>query len=87
MGQQKELRHAAAKAFIESLEHLQHTLDPLEQASVPEVACPERKQMLEIPVESPAGFDLDALEDAIADIEQYIQTHAEQKTPDPETPE
>jgi hypothetical protein len=73
MDQQRELRHAAAKAFIESLEHLQQTLEPLEDSSAAPAPCPRNNHAVDLSTQAPAQFDLEALEDAIADIEQFIQ--------------
>jgi hypothetical protein len=83
MGQPRELRYAAAQAFIESLEHLQHTLEPMEKAAaaLPISVC-ETASPLGSSANSSPEFDLAALEDAIADIEQFIQhqTREDQRT-------
>jgi hypothetical protein len=58
---QKELRRAANKAFMESLDHLGMSLQTAETE-------PD-----EPPPTIPA-IDLESLEDAAADIEQYMKT-------------
>jgi hypothetical protein len=59
---QKELRRAANKAFMESLDHLGMSL----QSGEPDGVQP-------VPQSIPA-IDLETLEDAAADIEQYMKT-------------
>lgn len=78
MNQQQELRRAAEEAFIESLEQLQQTLESNDRAATPVQAaanpaitapkppCPPARV-------KPTGIDLASLEDAIADIEQFIE--------------
>lgn len=63
---QRELRRAANQAFMESLNHLGVSLPVTEGES-----------KLTIPVEPPKPvlpIDLDDLEAAVADIENYMQT-------------
>lgn len=71
---QRELRRAAAKAFMESLDQLGKNLttdaDPIEQAS------PTQSQ------EPPQGLSIQALEDAANDIEQFISFSS--PTPNPQ---
>ena len=68
--QQQELRHSAAKAFIESLDQLHEALQTADCESTPSqngsVGQPETHSSLQ--------FDLDSFEQAIADIEQFIET-------------
>lgn len=70
---QQNLRYAAARAFIESLDQLQETLQPSEAQPVTSTA-PE--QPTYTPVETPPSdpFDLSSFEQAVADIEAFIQT-------------
>lgn len=70
MNQQQEARRAAAQAFHQALEQLQQSLEPTDVAPAPAV-----------PVTSPVAADanlpaegnLPVWEDAIADIEQFMQ--------------
>lgn len=66
--QERELRRAAAQAFMESLDQLQQTLEPSE--SPPKPAYSSQRT-----VKSPSiwAFDLNSFEDAIADIDQFIE--------------
>lgn len=72
MNQQRDLRRAAAKAFFESLEHLEQTLETADATEPPkrELKANEAKPASK---QHPVQFDLASLEDAIADIEQFIQ--------------
>lgn len=67
-----------AKEFEKSLEHVQNLLEEnqIEQQIVPDlvVDSPQREQVVE---DSPI-FDLAEWEDAIADIEQYLETKDKQ---------
>jgi anthranilate/para-aminobenzoate synthase component I len=68
---QRELRRAAAKDFIEALDQLQERLQSTDNQPTQPVRSPAPK-----PVEpeiSPMPFDLNAFEQAVADIEEYIQ--------------
>jgi hypothetical protein len=64
---QQDLRQAAAKAFAESLEQLQETLEADDRAPAPT----ESDSAVE--ARSAVKFDLLSLEQAAADIEQFIQ--------------
>ncbi|MEB3338339.1 MAG: hypothetical protein VKJ46_12810 [Leptolyngbyaceae bacterium] len=88
---QRELRHAAAQAFLESLDKLQETLNSADQPPEdpkpkpsPESAnrshAPNHTTRTLSPLPkrdraSSVAFDLAALEDAVADIERYMQSH------------
>jgi hypothetical protein len=70
---QRELRRAATRAFIESLDKLQETLaieetPPPQKLSNGHVSEPIRPQP------EAANFDLNTLEQAVEDIEQFIQS-------------
>ncbi len=71
MGQpQQEVRQAAAEAFKQSLDQLQQSLESTQQSPKPHspsLHSPKPK------IERSAKFDLNVWEDAIADIEQFIQ--------------
>lgn len=70
MDQQQELRRAAAKAFIESLDKLQETLCSSEQEALksqPIVAAQELPEL-----------QLEEFEQAVADIEQFMQSKHEE---------
>lgn len=58
MNHQRELRHAAAQAFIESLNQWQETLCPRSDTPTPDPEAPD------CPID---------LEQAVADIEQFMQ--------------
>ncbi len=72
MGQpQHEIRRAAAEAFKQSLDQLQQTLESPQELSKSTFSRPE--PATQPPSEHPATFDLEVWEEAIADIEQFIQ--------------
>jgi hypothetical protein len=69
--QQQDARRAAARAFIESLDKLQETLcSEAGQAASP---VPEVEAVIDKPSEAPVVITLDTLEQAVADIEQFMQ--------------
>ncbi len=79
MGQHED-RRAAAQAFMESLAQLEQTFKPaefLEELSPETLETPEASK--QSPLES-AQFSLDSFEDAIADLEQFIQRSQTQET-------
>ncbi len=76
---QQTHRHAAAKDFFQSLDQLEDILqnNPTEDEETPElhtdnVSDPEL-------VENLAEIDLAAFEDAVADIEQYLEEKTKAK--------
>ncbi len=72
MGQpQYEIRRAAAEAFKQSLDQLQQTLESTQEPSKPHP--PRREPAPQPTTDRSAKFDLSAWEEAIADIEQFIQ--------------
>lgn len=71
--QQQDARRAAAKAFIESLDKLQETLcSNAGQAAVPKPKAVEK--VANVLSEDSIEINLDTLEQAVADIEQFMQT-------------
>ncbi len=68
---QRDLRSAATRAFMESLSQLQETLQTAEEQAEPATASPEPTEPNQS--ETDISFDLDNLEQAIADIEEFIQ--------------
>ncbi len=79
MGQHED-RRAAAQAFMESLAQLEQTFEPIK--SVEELP-PETLETPAASQQSPqksAQFSLDSFEDAIADLEQFIQSNQTQET-------
>lgn len=67
---QRELRHSAAAAFLESLEQLEQQLQSAElQAEADEQA---------IGADADGAVDVDALADAAADIERFILAQRQQ---------
>jgi len=95
--QQRDLRRAAAQAFMQSLEQLQETLQPdddpsaddpsaddqMTQSTVPPVVQPAAQPTgmdPDEPMETSAlDFDLSSLEQAVADIEEFIQAKRQQR--------
>lgn len=68
---QRELRRSAADAFMESLDQLENSL----QFRETETAQPTSPPMPNIQPKDPdSKIDVKALEDAAADIEQFIQS-------------
>ncbi len=64
---QRELRRTAARAFVESLDQLQESLQPEGQLSTePDISSTSSKQ-------EQFRFDLKTFEQAVADIEEYIE--------------
>ncbi|NJP11873.1 MAG: hypothetical protein HC866_22335 [Leptolyngbyaceae cyanobacterium RU_5_1] len=74
MGQEhQEVRRAAAKAFIESLEQLHQTFESPNGQATPPTSHARNGRHSTTSVDSPTQLDLNSFEDAIADIEQFIQ--------------
>jgi hypothetical protein len=78
---QRELRRAANQAFMESLNHLgmklQVSEDSFDSESEPPVSKPsvsEPSVVVELPQPLSSSIDLEDLEDAAADIEEYMKT-------------
>ena len=71
MNQQQEARRAAAQAFIESLEQLEQTLESVNEKPSPAESTPY--QSAKTAPQPEAEFDLNVWEEAIADIDQFIQ--------------
>ncbi|PSB25994.1 hypothetical protein [Stenomitos frigidus] len=72
---QQNLRYAAARAFIESLDQLQETLQPADEVVSP--MAPEHNNPSSTNASVEDQFDLNSLEQAVADIEQFIQKRQE----------
>jgi hypothetical protein len=82
MSQQHEERHAAAQAFVESLTQLEQTLESAElvkKHSLPQ--SPAKLDPSEPSTQESAQFSLSRFEDAIADLEQFIQNNQSQENP------
>ncbi|MBF2025492.1 MAG: hypothetical protein IGS48_01830 [Oscillatoriales cyanobacterium C42_A2020_001] len=74
MSQQREVRRAAAQAFVESLEQLQQTLGSAgEKARTPRAGNSKSSE----PAAKPTTFDLNSWEEAIADIDQFINQQSD----------
>ena len=73
MEQNQQQRRAAAKEFLKSLNQLEDILQesPTEEEETPKTDTVKTSdaELIEIKAE----IDLDALEDAVADIEQYLE--------------
>jgi hypothetical protein len=79
----QELRRAAEEAFMQAIAQLETTLQLPDEVTDPPTASPKITQQ---PADSAnSTFDLSALADAAADIEQFIQ--AQTPTQSPETEE
>lgn len=74
MSQQREVRRAAAQAFMESLEQLQQTLESANEK--PNAPRSSSSRPTEVTAKS-ASFDLNSWEEAIADIDQFINQQSE----------
>jgi hypothetical protein len=68
---QQSLRYAATRAFMESLDQLQETLQPADQSVPP--TPPENSSHRNADAPLADQFDLNSLEQAVADIEQFMQ--------------
>ena len=81
IGQPQPERHAAAQAFIESLVQLEQTFEPVESEPVesekqlPPQKSPETADASDHSTPESAQFSLSSFEDAIADLEQFIQSN------------
>ena len=91
IGQPQPERHAAARAFIESLAQLEQTFEPVESEPVesepvesepvesekqlPPQKSPETADASDHSTPESAQFSLSSFEDAIADLEQFIQSN------------
>lgn len=73
---QRELRSAAEQAFLDSLNQLQETLKT-EEAKPQKPPAPmalNARSPQRLPRKAAPAFSLDDLEQAVADIEEYINT-------------
>lgn len=70
---QQNLRYAAARAFMESLDQLQETLQPSEAQSVNALDPEQENKRSDTPSPAGSSFDLQSFEQAVADIEEFIQ--------------
>jgi hypothetical protein len=86
--QQRELRRAAANAFIESLEQLQATLQSADSSPVqpaPSATSSKSERRADTGSEE-QSFDLSSFEQAAEDIEHFIQQmQEEEETAEEET--
>ncbi|MEB3292705.1 MAG: hypothetical protein VKJ24_06065 [Synechococcales bacterium] len=79
--EQRELRRAAARAFMNSLEQLQDSLgsekpDGKSPRAIAAEPTPKRRtQKPKAPLEGEPAHIADALEEAVADIEHFMQKH------------
>ncbi len=72
---QRELRRAAARAFMESLDQLHDTL----QSPETQPAHPDSPQPKGLKATPPPQFDLSTFEQAVADIEAFIEKQKEEE--------
>ncbi|MEL7036522.1 MAG: hypothetical protein AAFO04_13000 [Cyanobacteria bacterium J06592_8] len=74
---QREVRRHAAEHFLNSFE--QQLLDTFQESeSEPTAPTPPPAQQKKTKSSSPESIDLSALEDAIADIDQYLENQSSQ---------
>ncbi|MBD1869891.1 hypothetical protein H6F93_15460 [Leptolyngbya sp. FACHB-671] len=81
----QELRRAAAKAFEQAIAQLETTLQLPNEVTDLTTSPPENAKQQADSANSP--FDLDALADAAADIEQFIQAKTQLPNEPPESKE
>lgn len=77
MNQQQEARRAAAQAFFESLEHLQQSLESADNA--PQEPTTSANHPPESPGSEATAISMNAWEEAIADIDQFMQEIAKKE--------
>jgi hypothetical protein len=90
----QELRRAAAEAFMQAIAQLETTLGspatetagPVAPATQSATQANNTKASSTDANGTPSKFDLDALADAAADIEQFIQTQTQSHLPETEEP-
>ena len=78
---QKDLRRASAQSFFESLDELFDIESNSSQAAQPKSPPPQAKSSSPPKKTRPAKINLSDFEDAIADLEQFIQ-NKRQKRPE-----
>ena len=76
--QQQELRRAAARAFLDSLDQLQETLKPVNGQAAPAIVQPEAKKQKLPNSGSRTPIDLSSFEQAAADIEQFMMNREQE---------
>lgn len=76
----QELRRAAAEAFMQAIAQLETTLQLPEEVPDPTITSPQNAQQQADTDNS--TFDLNALADAAADIEQFIQAQSPTESPE-----
>lgn len=80
MGQPQPERQAAVQAFIESLAQLEQTFEPIEPNPAESIEELSPQTSLAIPDASESSpqeitqFSLSSFEDAIADLEQFLES-------------
>lgn len=73
---QQDMRRAAARAFMESLDQLQDVLGP-EESHKPSPTPPAPQKRPSPPKATSPQIDLDAWDQAVADIEAFMQEKSE----------
>lgn len=81
----QELRRAAAKAFEQAIAQLETTLQLPDED--PDLTTSPPKNAKQQADSANSAFDLDALADAAADIEQFIQAKTQLPNEPPESKE
>ncbi|MBD2310134.1 hypothetical protein H6G20_00360 [Desertifilum sp. FACHB-1129] len=76
---QRDLRSAAEQEFLDSLHQLQETLKTEEaksqKAATPSPHAPNSRSVQRSSPKAAPGFSLDELEQAVADIEAFMNSH------------
>ncbi|HIK19072.1 MAG TPA: hypothetical protein IGS53_27830 [Leptolyngbyaceae cyanobacterium M33_DOE_097] len=82
MEQHRELRQAATKAFQESLDQLQETLEAEEtnRQTTRATATNQPAKPVKPPQKASAGFDMKSFEQAVADIDQFFERQQSRST-------
>ena len=79
---QKDLRRASAQSFFESLDELFDSIESNSSQPAPPKSPPPQAKSSSLPKKTrPAKINLSDFEDAIADLEQFIQSK-HQKRPE-----
>lgn len=80
MEQNHQQRRAAAKDFLESLGELEGMLQPAGEEETPKTDSAKINENDAELLEGMADIDLEAFEDAVADIEQYMQNKSKKNS-------
>ncbi|MCC5648256.1 hypothetical protein LC609_00115 [Nostoc sp. XA013] len=76
---QPQKRHIADQVFQESLDQLEDILQESSDEEIPQLAQLHSSNFSEVEDQDLTNIDLAALEDAVADIEQYLEEKTKTK--------